>query len=715
MAALAEAFVAVRADTSKVKGDVEKGVKGADVEGSAKRAGHRWGSVFSASLGAAAGAGLIKFGKDSVAAFKESEVAQTQLSNAFAKFPKLADVSKQSLQDLNSELAKKTKFDDDATASGQAVLAQFKLTGTQIAQLTPLLQDYAAKTGKSLPEAATVLGKAVGGNGKALKAIGLNLKDTGSATGNYTQLMKGLRTQVGGFAEQEGRTAAGRTEILKNQFGELQETVGSKLVPILQKAVTTGLKVVNWIQKNSDVMKPLLIGLSILIPTIYALNLALSLNPISLVVIGLAALAAALVVAYKRSETFRIIVTGAFTAFKTVAIPAIKFVVGTFLGMVDTILTGAAKAFGWVPKLGPKLQAAAKDFHKFRDDVNRSLDGIDDEAIKVALSYQRDQRAAIQQTKGGGGHATLAGGGGVFGPGTGTSDSIHALLSNGEHVLTAREVTGAGGHGAIEAMRAQWRRMATGGRVGLHVQTSIPGDQAIDAVSSSVARSAGRDIYLAQRALGINPGLAGVLDFVRSQLGKPYVWGGVGPGGYDCSGLVSAAINRAYGRNPYQRLGSTGSMPWGSFAPGPGAFMVGWFQGNPGHTAATVNGVNIESAGGVGVRMGARARGAYNALFTHRMHVRGFAGGGAVEGDPPYDLLRGRRGLLRALGITSFDRGGWLQPGWTLAHNGTGRPEPVGGAVSVSFTNCTFAGTSEAQFTDLVVKAVDRARSKRRI
>jgi cell wall-associated NlpC family hydrolase len=35
--------------------------------------------------------------------------------------------------------------------------------------------------------------------------------------------------------------------------------------------------------------------------------------------------------------------------------------------------------------------------------------------------------------------------------------------------------------------------------------------------------------------------VARVLAFARAQLGKPYVWGGIGPGGFDCSGLVMRA------------------------------------------------------------------------------------------------------------------------------------------------------------------------------
>lgn len=50
--------------------------------------------------------------------------------------------------------------------------------------------------------------------------------------------------------------------------------------------------------------------------------------------------------------------------------------------------------------------------------------------------------------------ATLAKGGPVNGPGTSTSDSIPARLSKGEHVWTAKEVRAAGGHRAVQAMRA---------------------------------------------------------------------------------------------------------------------------------------------------------------------------------------------------------------------------------------------------------------------
>lgn len=51
----------------------------------------------------------------------------------------------------------------------------------------------------------------------------------------------------------------------------------------------------------------------------WALNAALSANPVALIVLGVIALVAAVVLAYKKSETFREIVTGAFEAVKGAA------------------------------------------------------------------------------------------------------------------------------------------------------------------------------------------------------------------------------------------------------------------------------------------------------------------------------------------------------------------------------------------------------------
>ncbi|TFH57275.1 phage tail tape measure protein [Glutamicibacter arilaitensis] len=92
---------------------------------------------------------------------------------------------------------------------------------------------------------------------------------------------------------------------------------------------------------------------------------------------------------------------------------------------------------------------------------------------RVSVIRQRVVNGGSQESTGRGGRGglTRASGGAVFGPGTETSDSIPAWLSTNEHVLSAREVRGLGGHDSVERLRAMARNgqapgFATGGAVG---------------------------------------------------------------------------------------------------------------------------------------------------------------------------------------------------------------------------------------------------------
>lgn len=130
------------------------------------------------------------------------------------------------------------------------------------------------------------------------------------------------------------------------------------------------------------------------------------------------------------------------------------------------------------------------------------------------------------------------------------------------------------------------------------------------------------DIASALGMLG-GSGTGAAVDFAKAQDGKPYIWGGVGPAGYDCSGYMSAIANVLTGASsPYKRLFSTGMVQngkaFGPFVPGLGGkFQIGVSSG---HTAGTLLGTNVESTGNH-VRYGKDAHGATDKQFRLHFHI----------------------------------------------------------------------------------------------
>lgn len=148
------------------------------------------------------------------------------------------------------------------------------------------------------------------------------------------------------------------------------------------------------------------------------LNAAWRANPIGIVITVVMALVAAIIYAYKHSETFRNIVDtglkvvaaafkflwdGAKAALSWISdtltslgdsvrgalVAAFRFMVNAVLGYFGLIIEGAAKLFGWVPGVGGKLETAAREFRNFRDKVNAALGGIQDQDVNVNIRVNR--------------------------------------------------------------------------------------------------------------------------------------------------------------------------------------------------------------------------------------------------------------------------------------------------------------------------------------
>jgi cell wall-associated NlpC family hydrolase len=98
---------------------------------------------------------------------------------------------------------------------------------------------------------------------------------------------------------------------------------------------------------------------------------------------------------------------------------------------------------------------------------------------------------------------------------------------------------------------------------------------------------------------------AAAVAFARAQLGKPYVWGAVGPDAFDCSGLIQAAWSAAgvsLPRTTYDQINAGQRIPVSQLQPGDlvfyysGVSHVGIYVGNHQIIHAPHPGASVEYA-----------------------------------------------------------------------------------------------------------------------
>jgi hypothetical protein len=242
-------------DTKGAVSNVEK--LGTSAEKSAKKGEQgldKWGKKMTS-----AGAGMVAFGAVALAglgaaamASEEAQLSVLKLENTLKNAPKLAGESSKQFIDLAESIQDVTAADADQIVEAEAMLGTFSLTAKEIKGITPLVVDYARKFGVDLPNAAVQVGKALDGSIGALKKNGVSIDETLYKTDRYAAVQKALSEQVGGFAEEEGKTFAGSLQRLKNQLGDLVEGVGSGAVD----AFTSLAKVTGGLSDRLNEMSP---------------------------------------------------------------------------------------------------------------------------------------------------------------------------------------------------------------------------------------------------------------------------------------------------------------------------------------------------------------------------------------------------------------------------------------------------------------------------
>jgi len=332
-----------------------------------------------AAAGTAALAGLrmvVKTGKDEC---MEASAAQAQLAAGIKSTGGAAGVTVGHLTNLASSIQNYSGQTDDSIMQTEALLLTFKNIKNVGAdkifdQATKAAADMAAKMGTDASSAAIQLGKALNDPIKgvgSLSRVGVQfteaqkkqiaaMVESGDTMGAQKIILKELNEEFGGAAKAAGDSLPGQIEKAKRSFEDMSESLMSALMPTISKLVGFLTDLIKKFDSLPGSVKTVIvigtaIGglLAVLAPVISAMTtlgpvLALLTNPIGLVIAGIAALAAGLVIAYQKSETFRDIVNAVWGAIKDTATTVWAAIKDVVLAAVDaireTISTGMAAA-----------------------------------------------------------------------------------------------------------------------------------------------------------------------------------------------------------------------------------------------------------------------------------------------------------------------------------------------------------------------------------
>ena len=524
----------------------------------------------------------------------------------------------QGVQEATKDTGKKVgkKVGDDVKTSGSS---SAKTAGQEIAEAigTELGRGVASWAKSKFPRVfanMSAVRDAVGGEGARAGAEfvsriggqlrGKNLKAIAAASGAVigTGIVAGISSNFGPLTESLG-TISDSAHKLRDSLGD---TFVGTAVGTFASGVDKARGALSGVQAVTSTVNDTVGAFSSITKTAagvqWLFNAAMTANPIGIVVAAIAALVGGLVLFFTKTETGRKV----WEKFTQVASAAWDFVKGA-----------AEKAWSWFqgtlwPGIKTGFEVAGTVFNTFRDVVGRVFD-----RVKQVMQPVLDIITKIKDGIGGaisgignvlshvpglgslGGHAT---GGFISGPGSGTSDSIIARVSNGEFIVNAQSASR--NVGLLNAINSG----------------SLPGfDQ---------GGLVGADSPIKQYAQGM--------------VGRKYTM--TAPRA-DCSSSMSELANVATGQPPRSSLMTT--VNEGSWLAsrgfimgrgGPGTFRIGWYDqggGANGHTAGTLpDGTNVESSGSAGMFvMGAAARGADNPMFDHQAYLPMSPQGQAIGGD----------------------------------------------------------------------------------
>lgn len=187
---------------------------------------------------AASAAFAIKIGKDAVQAAIADQKSQVLLANSLRNTADASDVAIAGVEKYVTSLQKQFSVVDDDLRPAMARLtaATGSISAAQSLMQTAL--DVSASSGANLETSVSAIIKATSGQFKGLKQLVPSLSNATIKSKDFAKALAEVNKETSGAAAQRAGTLEYRLAGLKIAFGEILESLGYALIPVLEKFAT---------------------------------------------------------------------------------------------------------------------------------------------------------------------------------------------------------------------------------------------------------------------------------------------------------------------------------------------------------------------------------------------------------------------------------------------------------------------------------------------
>jgi hypothetical protein len=214
---------------------------------------------------AASAAFAVKIGVDSVKAAIADEKSQALLANSLKNTTGATDAAIAATEVWIDQTQRAYGVVDDELRPALSKLASVTGSVTAAQQLLGLAIDVSAGGNVDLGSATNAVTKALQGNYKALKNLGVPITDAMTKSKDLNAVLALTAKTFGGAAATRANTFEFRMKRLAIAFDEAKETLGTALLPTIEELFTTlTTKVIpaiqEWLTENGDKLVAVMTG-----------------------------------------------------------------------------------------------------------------------------------------------------------------------------------------------------------------------------------------------------------------------------------------------------------------------------------------------------------------------------------------------------------------------------------------------------------------------